>query len=82
MATLGTAMGTAAEGDGVLQIIDGDEVTVRYVDTNTVTGSANVLREELVQVVLGILCWFTSAPIKALRIVHLPVSHVRGAGRR
>lgn len=61
MATIGTEMGTAIPDDPRLQVIGGDEITVRYLDGNTVSGEANVLREERVQVVSTASAAFTAA---------------------
>jgi len=46
-----TKTGAAVEGDGVLQVVGGDSITVRYLDDNTKQGEKDVPREKTVEVV-------------------------------
>ena len=46
-----TSPGEVEKGDGTLQIIGGDRITVRYLDDNTKAGEKNVPREKTVDVV-------------------------------
>jgi len=46
-----TDPGEAAPGDGILQIVGGDRITVRYLDDNTKEGEKDVPREKTVEVV-------------------------------
>jgi TolA-binding protein len=46
-----TDPGEAAPGDGTLQIVGGDRITVRYLDDNTKQGEKDVPREKTVEVV-------------------------------
>jgi TolA-binding protein len=54
-----TQVGAAKANDQMLQVIGGDEITVRYVDANTQDGKREVLRESKVQVVSSATLNFT-----------------------
>jgi len=49
--SLATTVGPAKKGDGVLQVVGGDELTVQYVDVNTQEGKKDVARAKKVRVV-------------------------------
>ncbi|KKK65056.1 hypothetical protein LCGC14_2977990, partial [marine sediment metagenome] len=49
--SIATAVGVAAKGDGVLQVVGGDEMIVSYVDMNTKDGKKDVARPKKVRVV-------------------------------
>ena len=51
VASAETMMGSPDLTDDKLQIIGGDQVTIQYLDANTVAGEANVVREDKVDVV-------------------------------
>ena len=46
-----TEIGTAKPGDRILQVLGGDLITTRYIDTNDESGKVNVPREAKVKVV-------------------------------
>ncbi len=46
-----TSVSGARKGDNVLQVVGGDEITVRYVDANTKAGGKDLRREKTVRVV-------------------------------
>jgi TolA-binding protein len=46
-----TETGSAAAGDGKLQVVGGDSIQVRYLDDNTKSGEKDVPREKAVEVV-------------------------------
>ena len=51
MGSIPTATGPAVPDDGVLQLVGGDIITVKYYEDNTEAGDKNVLRENKVKVV-------------------------------
>jgi len=51
LASIPTAIGKAKPGDRVLQVVGGDKITTRYVDTNTKDGRKDVGRLQSVEVV-------------------------------
>jgi TolA-binding protein len=57
--SLPTALGTPKPGDGTLQIIGGDSVTVDYIDKNTESGKQNVHRVTTVKMVSTAAVGFT-----------------------
>ncbi len=61
VATVATEVGAPDPTDSVLQIVGGDEITVRYPDANTSSGESNVMREKKVQVVSSGSVSFTDA---------------------
>ena len=61
VASAETEMGSPNPVDDKLQIIGGDQITIQYLDANTVSGEANVVREDIVDVVSTGSVVFTSA---------------------
>ena len=51
IASVPSAVGPAAKGDHVLQVLGGDVITTRYTDANDRAGTKNVVREATVTVV-------------------------------
>jgi len=51
IASIGTQVGLARPGDGVLQVIGGDTINASYVDENAQDGRKSVVREKKVRVV-------------------------------
>ena len=54
-----TVTGVPVVGDGVLQVVGGDEAFVRYTDDSDKSGTKNVLREKVVKVVSSASVSFT-----------------------
>ncbi|TVR09848.1 MAG: hypothetical protein EA401_12610 [Planctomycetota bacterium] len=61
IASAPTAVGPVIPNDDVLQVLSGDQINIRYVDANTATGEANVVRERTAQVVSTGSVAFTDA---------------------
>jgi len=59
IASIPTELAAPKPGDGTLQIIGGDTITARYLDTNTQEGDNNVAREKNVRVVSTATLRFT-----------------------
>ena len=59
IATIATEVGEPIPDDGILQVIGGDTINVRYTDDNTKTGESDVVREEQVEVVSTATATFT-----------------------
>ncbi len=59
LASMPTAIGKPAKGDGTLQVIGGDKLTTTYVDTNTKQGRKDVKRANEVEVVSTASLTFT-----------------------
>ncbi len=57
--SIATDTAAAKPGDGVLQVVGGDTITVTYLDENTKEGQANVAREKKVKVVSTATLRFT-----------------------
>jgi TolA-binding protein len=60
MGSIPTAAGMAVTNDGILQVIGGDIITVKYYDDNTEAGEKDVLREKSVKVVSTAQISFTT----------------------
>lgn len=61
IATAPSEIGPAKKGDGVVQVIGGDRLTVRYADGNTQDGTTRVPREKQTEVVSTASAAFTDA---------------------
>ncbi len=61
-----TVPGEPVKGDGSLQIIGGDRITVRYLDDNTKAGEKDVPREKVVDVVSTAGLTFTLGTFESL----------------
>jgi TolA-binding protein len=59
LGSIATVPGEAKPGDGVLQVLGGDTVTVEYVDQNTEDGKVNLKRIASVQMVSTAVIGFT-----------------------
>jgi len=60
MGSIPTAAGTAVTNDGILQLIGGDIIKVKYYDDNTEAGEKDILREKSVKVVSTAKISFTT----------------------
>ncbi|MDD5679227.1 MAG: tetratricopeptide repeat protein [Kiritimatiellae bacterium] len=60
MGSIPTAAGLAVTNDGILQVIGGDVITIKYYDDNTEAGEKDVLREKTVKVVSTAQISFTT----------------------
>ena len=59
LASIPTGIGKAKPGDKVLQVVGGDKITTRYVDTNSKDGKKDVVRLQSVEVVSTATLAFT-----------------------
>jgi outer membrane protein assembly factor BamD (BamD/ComL family) len=72
LGSVATALGTAAPGDGVLQLIGGDTITTAYVDGNTRAGEKDVARSRKVQTVGTAAVAFTRGDFASPAVAAFP----------